>query len=93
MNGQGFAILPVDFLLDKFKNNKAVNNFFYRTYNYFPFFDSKQRDETGQPLVTADLINLVSKNLDKRKDCYEEVLKSLDFRKSGRLAYAYARVV
>ena len=30
----------------------------------------------------------MSKNIDKWKDCYEEVLKSSDFRKSGRLSYA-----
>ena len=41
MNEQGFAILPADFFPDKFKKSKNNDNeeiFFYKTYNYFPFF-------------------------------------------------------
>ena len=35
VNGQSVAILPTDFLPDKFEEDKAANNFFYRTYTYF----------------------------------------------------------
>ena len=41
INEHGYAILPVDFFPDKFKktkNNDEEAIYFYRTYNYFPFF-------------------------------------------------------
>ena len=88
MNEQGFAILPADLFPDKLKNE---TDFFYKTYNYLPFFDSEQRDENDRPaFVPDDLKNPVNKNVNKWKCCYEKVLKSEAFRTEAKWAYAKA---
>jgi hypothetical protein len=90
INEQGFAILPVDFFPDKFKNDEEAI-FVYRTYNYFPFFDRNQRDEDERPaFVPNDMRNPLPENVDKWKCCYEKVLKSETFRSQAKWAYVQA---
>ena len=74
-DNNGNVILPSYFL-----PNILVNlplEWFYKTYPYFPFFYSKQRDESGSFFVPANLRTATEGDVAKWKDCVMMLHQSL----------------
>ena len=61
---------------------------FYKPYPYFPFFDSKQRDESGRLFVPANLRTATQENVAKWKDCVM-MLGDQKFNDTENLLYGY----
>ena len=85
-DNNGNAILPSDFFPNILDN--LPSEWFYKTYSYFPFFDRKQRDESGILCVPANMRTATEGNVAKWKDCVM-MLGDQKFKDTGKLMYGY----
>jgi len=85
-DNNGNAILPSDFFPNILDNLPL--EWFYKTYSYFPFFDRKQRDESGILCVPANMRTATEGNVAKWKDCVM-MLGDQKFKDTGKLMYGY----
>ena len=82
----GNAIIPVDFLPGIVQN--LPDEWYYDTYRYYPYFDSKQRDGNGNISIPPGLTTAMPANVNKWKEC-TKLLGDHTFKETGKLEYGY----
>ena len=83
-DGNGNAILPCNFLPGIVDN--LPEEWFYRTYKFFPYFDLTQRDGNGNISVPTELADAVPDNVSKWKACVK-LLGDHNFKEIGKMEY------
>ena len=82
----GNAVRPYNFLPGIIDN--LPDEWYYRTYPYYPYFDEKQRDADGNIYIPEDLTTAVPHNVAKWKEC-AKMLGNHAFKETGKLEYGY----
>ena len=83
-NGDGNAVLPCDFMPGLLE--KLPHDCYYRTYQWYKYFDKTQRDQSGEIRVPSELTTENPTNVAKWKEVAKKIFV-VDFKEEGKYRY------